>query len=291
MDAYDLIVFGHVSKDENITLGEVEHAIGGAVVYGSIAVRCVGARVLAVTKLRQSDETALEVFSRHNVPVIARPSARTTSIRNTYHTADRERRTCAALSQADPFTVDDVPEDATARCWYLGGLMRGEFPESFLRAVAARGPIAVDMQGFLRVNEGGAMTFHDWPPKRELIPLIHYLKVDAAEAETLTGLADRDRAARTLCDWGAREVVLTHNTEVLVCAEGQLHRAPFTSRNLSGRTGRGDTCFASYCFRRFNHGPEEACRFAAALTSLKMEAPGPFAGDAADVARAVQERY
>jgi len=291
MDAYDLIVFGHLSKDENITPEQTEHATGGAVVYGSIAARRAGARVLAVTKLNEADQAALGVFARHDVPVVARPSVSTTSIRNTYHAADRERRTCEAISQADPFAADDVPEGATARCWYLGGLMRGEFPEAFVRDIAARGLVAADMQGFLRVNEGGTMTFRDWGQKRELITIIHYLKVDAVEAETLTGLADRDRAARTLCAWGAREVVLTHNTEVLVCAEGHLHRAPFTPRNLSGRTGRGDTCFASYCFWRIRHSAAEACRFAAALTSLKMETPGPFAGGEQDVARVLRDRY
>ncbi|HNT88233.1 MAG TPA: PfkB family carbohydrate kinase [Candidatus Hydrogenedentes bacterium] len=291
MDSFDLIVFGHLSKDENIALGEVEHAVGGAVVYASIAARRIGARVLAVTKLHSDDEATLDVFTRHDVPVRRRPSTRTTSIRNTYHTTDRERRTCEALGQADPFTASDAPEDATAACWYLGGLMRGEFPEAFLRDMAARGPIAVDMQGFLRVNEGGAMVFRDWAEKRACIPLIHYLKVDAAEAETLTGYADREQAACTLCDWGANEVVLTHITEVLVCAGGAVHRAPFTARSLSGRTGRGDTSFAAYCFWRLTHDAETACRFAAALTSLKMETPGPFQGDLAVVEQAIRERY
>jgi len=62
-----------------------------------------------------------------------------------------------------------------------------------------------------------------------------------------------------------------------------MFRAPFNPGNLSGRTGRGDTCFISYvCWRR-THGIEESLRYAAALTSLKMEKPGPFLGTQEEV--------
>ncbi|MCE5265045.1 MAG: carbohydrate kinase, partial [Deltaproteobacteria bacterium] len=60
-------------------------------------------------------------------------------------------------------------------------------------------------------------------------------------------------------------------------------RAPFDPENLSGRTGRGDTCFISYVAWRMNHGIEESLRYAAALTSLKMEKPGPFLGTQEEV--------
>ena len=99
-------------------------------------------------------------------------SEQTTSIRNTYETADRERRTCEAISIADPFSVSDIPEDATADCYYLGGLIRGEFPDDLVVALSEKGRVAVDAQGFLRVSEGGPMVFRDWRGKREALPYI-----------------------------------------------------------------------------------------------------------------------
>ncbi len=291
MPHYDLLILGHVSKDFNITPEDHEESIGGAVVYASGATQRIGANMAAITKLHSDDIAALSLFNARGIKVIACPSAATTSIRNTYHTADRERRTCEALSMADPFTAADLPEGLTAGIYYMGGLMKGEFPEPFIVEMAQRGKVAVDVQGFLRVNEGGSMVFRDWPAKADIIPKITYLKTDAAEAEILTGETDRDKAAKILHSWGADEVVLTHNSEVLVCVEGELVRAPFTPRNLSGRTGRGDTCFSTYCTWRKEHDPQEACLFAAALTSLKMEKPGPFSGSVEDVEAAIAERY
>ncbi len=287
----DLLILGALSKDIIVTPEGIEHSIGGAVVYSAVAARRIGADLLAITKLHPDDNAALSVFARHNVPHMVRESRRTTSIRNTYHTPDRDRRTCEAIAMADPFEPGDIPPDITADVYYLGGLMKGEFPESFVLAMAKRGKVAIDAQGFMRVNENGPMVFRDWKNKKDVIAVAHYLKTDAAEAEILTGETDRIRAAQILASWGAKEVMLTHSAEVLVCVDGEICAAPFTARNLSGRTGRGDTCFASYCYWRQRHSPEEACRFAAALTSLKMERPGPFTGTLHDVERVLAERY
>jgi len=283
MTHYDLLILGAVSKDIIVTPEGVEHSTGGAVVYSSVALKHVGANVLAVTKLHPADRQTLEVFDRYGVPYLSRNSSQTTSIENTYHTADRDRRTCVALGMVDPFTMDDLPPDVTADVYYLGGLMRGEFPESFVLDMCKRGKVAIDAQGFMRVNDNGPMVFRDWDNKKQVISAVHYLKTDAAEAETLTGEPDRPRAAQILASWGAKEVMLTHHTEVIVCADGKMHKAPFTPANLSGRTGRGDTCFASYCYWRQHHSAEEACRFAAAVTSRKMERPGPFTGSIDDI--------
>jgi len=133
------------------------------------------------------------------------------------------------------------------------------------------------------VEEDRTLKLHDWAEKKELLPLIRYLKTDAAEAETLTGTDDRELAARMLYDWGAKEIVITHNTEVIAFDGETVYREPLRPRNLSGRTGRGDTTFAGYLVERLSKPISEALAFAAALVSLKMETPGPFLGTREDV--------
>jgi sugar/nucleoside kinase (ribokinase family) len=82
---------------------------------------------------------------------------------------------------------------------------------------------------------------------------------------------------------GAREVMVTYNTEVIIYDGTRIHSAPFSARSLSGRTGRGDTCFAAYLACRLSMGIDKAVQYAAALTSIKMEIPGPFMGSKQDV--------
>ena len=148
-----------------------------------------------------------------------------------------------------------------------------------------KAPVAVDVQGFVRHadKESGKMFFCDWADKEKILPFITYLKTDAAEAEILTGKSDRREAARILHSLGAKEILITHNTEVLAFDGNDFYTCPIKSRNLSGRTGRGDTTFAAYINERLNCSVEKALLYATATVSLKMETPGAFTGTREDV--------
>jgi sugar/nucleoside kinase (ribokinase family) len=124
-----------------------------------------------------------------------------------------------------------------------------------------------------------------------MLPLIRFLKTDAAEAEILTGTPDRAQAARRLFAWGAKEIMITHNTEALVYDGREIYTCPLRPRGLAGRTGRGDTCFAAYLGERLRAGIPEALLTASALVSLKMETPGPFMGTRADVEQYIRMFY
>ena len=116
-------------------------------------------------------------------------------------------------------------------------------------------------------------------------------KTDAAEAEILTGLTDRAEAAKVLYGWGAKEILITHNTEVLVYDGHEIYTCPIKARNLSGRTGRGDTTFAGYINERLTKDIPTALQTATALVSLKMETPGPFTGTRQDVEDYIKLMY
>lgn len=135
------------------------------------------------------------------------------------------------------------------------------------------------------------MVYRDWDEKLEILPLIRFLKTDAAEAEVLTGLTNREEAARLMCSWGAKEVMITHSSEVLVCDGENIYTQPLKPRGLSGRTGRGDTCFAGYITERLHEDIPTALLSAAALVSLKMETPGPFSLAREDVMNYIEQFY
>ncbi len=284
----DIIMMGHISKDVIVFQGSEEHVVGGPVVYSSAAAARAGARVLVVTKCAAEDRGLRSSIGESGAEVLVLDSAATTSIRNEYRSADRERRTVTLLSRADPFTVDELPEVST-RTFYFAGLFVGELPDALIAPAAQKADVALDVQGVLRTEENGSLVFRDWAGKEKYLPNIAYLKTDAAEAEIMAGTADREKAAQVLGQMGAREVMITHHTEVIVGEAGRIYRAPLTPRNLSGRTGRGDTCFSAYLARRLHDGIQESLEFAAALVSIKMETPGVFKGTIEDVRKRMQE--
>lgn len=286
---FDILMIGHFAKDRLVVDGKGESASGGAVYYGGVAVRRLGVRVAIATRLHPEDFPRLDDLKQEGVEVFATPASATTGIENIYNSADMERRICKPLAFAGAFRVEDIPQ-VTASVYLIVPLVAGEVDLALLEHLAARGPVGMDVQGFVRVPEGAELVFKQWPDMRKGLPHITYLKVDKAEAELLTGETDLTRAAQTLAALGPREIVLTQSSGVTVYAEGRVYQAPFTPRNLTGRTGRGDTCFGTYVAKRLSASPEEACRWAGAVTTLKQERPGPWRGSPADVEALLKSR-
>ena len=276
-DRYDIVMIGHISKDIIVIKEKRTESVGGAVYYSSIAAKRSGADVLVVTKLSEKDKNLTDIFKKEGIDILILPSLNTTSIENIYFTEDMDRRKVTLLSQADPFALEDIP-NVSSQIIHLAGLFKGEIPESIIQPLSERSPIALDVQGILRCSENGKLLFKDWERKEQILPNVTYLKTDAAEAEIITGTDNREKAAEILYGMGASEIMITHSSEVILFDGKNLHRAPFNPENLSGRTGRGDTCFASYLAYRISHGIEESLDYAAALTSTKMETPGAFQG-------------
>jgi sugar/nucleoside kinase (ribokinase family) len=278
----DILMVGHMAKDLLLVDGQGGFASGGAVYYGSIALRHLGKDVAVVTRLHADDFGLLEELRQEGVQVYAAPAPATSGIENRYNSADMERRICKPLAFAGPIQEGDLP-DVSARVTMAAGIMAGEVGLPLLQSLARRGPVGLDVQGFVRVPEGEDLVFRPWADMAEGLACVTYLKVDRAEAELLTGRTDLVEAARQLASYGPREIVLTQSAGVTVYADGQIHQAPFTPRRLDGRTGRGDTCFCSYVGMRLSAPPEVATRVAAAVTTLKQERPGPWRGTMTDV--------
>ncbi len=274
----DILMIGHFARDRIVVDGKGETVPGGAVYYGSIALRRLGLRVGVVTRLHPDDFPMLDALREAGVVVYAHPAPETSGIENIYDSRDMERRVTIPLGFAGPFRAQEIP-DVQARIIAVVPIIAGEVSLDLLERLAARAPVALDVQGFVRVREGNALVFRPWQEMERGLAHVTYLKVDRAEAEHLTGETDMPAAARALAAYGPKEIVLTQSAGVMVYADGRVYFAPFQPRSLAGRTGRGDTCFATYLGKRLSLPPDEACRWAAAVTTLKQEKPGPWDGD------------
>lgn len=292
MKSYDILIIGPVSLDHNIDyLGNERKELGGAVVASGFAAARSGSKTALFTKLNPADADVEKRFENSNADLYWKPSAATCSIRNQYFTADKEKRACTSMGVCDPFQFEELP-DIDTKIYHFAGLVYGDFDGELFEKAAKHGKVAVDVQSLLRhVEADKTMAFHDWDEKLKYLPCIDYLKTDAAEAEILTGLSDRAEAAKLLYSWGAREIMITHNTEVLIYDGKEIYTCPIKARNLTGRTGRGDTAFAGYITERLRTRIPEALQYCTALVSLKMETPGPFMGTREDVLEYIREFY
>ncbi|HEX9899492.1 MAG TPA: PfkB family carbohydrate kinase [Candidatus Methylomirabilis sp.] len=286
---FDIVFIGHYTKDTIVYPHSTRTVDGGAFFYGANVAARMGLRVAVVTRLARQDWHVVGELERLGVTVFARETAASTHLRLTYPTANLDERTIELTSSAGPFGVDEVA-DVQARAFAIGASVRGEVPAEVVDVLAARGAlVALDVQGFIRVVRDGRLTFDDWPGKESVLRHVTVLKTDAVEAGLITGESDRYVAAGRLAALGPREILLTHGGGVLVLHEGTFHEAPFLPEEVRGRSGRGDTCTSAYLSRRLAAPPADAVVWAAAVTSLKLEAEGPFRREISEV-EALYER-
>lgn len=281
--ALDLVLVGAISKDENVYQGRNEKNIGGAVIYGAFSAKRSGSRVGVVTKLATEDHHLADQLCDEHIPVWVLPSKKTTAIRNVYHSSDRERRTCTCLAATDAFSPENLPTLST-KIIHAAALIKGEIPLQTVESMTRIAEVGLDLQGFLRVSRNTKMVFEKSDEVQQALRSVSYLKADANEAQILTAKTDLAEAALEMAAMGPKEVVVSHNHELVLACEEKVYKTPLTPRKIEGRTGRGDTLFCSYLARRTQgDAPFEALLFAAALVSLKLEAPGPFRGTMEDV--------
>lgn len=292
MKEYDLMIIGPATRDVNIDYtGAEDRCVGGAVTFCTPAARTAGANVFAAVKISPDDTDIIDVFGMDPADIALLPSEETTLMRNEYFTPDRERRKAGCCAQSDPVLPGEIP-DVPCRLYHLAGLLYGDFPNELIESLHKKGLVSADIQGFLRHNENGSLVFHDWKDKLKYLPYMDFLKTDAAEAEILTGLTDREAAARQLYAWGAKEIVISHNSEMLAFDGKTVCTCPVKARNLSGRTGRGDTTFGAYLAMRMTGADmAQALLYATACVSLKMEKPGVFSGTREDVEAYIRKFY
>jgi len=282
MPEFDIVMIGNFAKDKLIVDGVEEVASGGGVYYGSVVVKRLGARVAVVTRLHPDDFPRLEELRSEGVEVFATQAGGTSGIANYYSSSNMETRTCKPIGFGGKYSLAEIP-DLRTKVIMLSPLFASEVDLPLLNALSQRAPVAMDIQGFMRVPVENNLIFQPWVDMVEGLKCITYLKVDKAEADFLTGLSDIHEAAIKLHSFGPKEVILTQSSGVTVYADEKFHTAPFTSRSLTGRTGRGDTCFSTYITKRLSANAETACRWAGVVTSMKQEVAGPWKGTIAEI--------
>ena len=292
MKRYDFVTVGNYTKDTIVSAAGTRHVDGGGYNYAAHAARLLGISVAAVTRRAAKDAGVTAPLTAAGIDVYAFDSRSSTLMRLEYPTANVDERILSVKGVADPIGPEHL-DGIEAHTFLITASIRGEVSPATVRAMKARcQSLALDVQGFVRVvSPEGRLYYESWPEREQVLGMTDILKTDAVEAEFLTGTADIRQAARILAALGPREIVLTHKDGLLVLANGSYHEAPFLPVELKGRSGRGDTCVGSYASRRIGAGPAEATRWAAALTSLKLEAEGPIRRSRADVESLLGERY
>lgn len=282
---HDLCCVGHITLDKVVTPKNTVHMPGGTSFYFSHAIRNLkDINYTLVTAIAESEMAVANDLQSKGIDVKVMPSKHSVYFENIYG-ENQDNRTQRVLAKADPFTVDYL-EDIDARIYHLGSLLADDFSLDVIRFLSQKGLVSVDSQGYLREVREQNVYAVDWTEKKEALKYIHFLKANEHEMEVLTGYDDVAMAAKQLYDWGVKEVLITLGSMGSVIYDGTtFHKIPaYKPKEVVDATGCGDTYMTGYLYKRAKGAEiEEAGRFAAAMSTLKIECLGPFKGTKEDI--------
>ena len=288
--SYDITLIGNYTKDKIVTPGEIKYVDGGGFNYGAHAAIALGAKTAAITRLKKEDKHVVDNLTNIGIDAFPTYTDCSTHIELIYPTDDFDERTLVMPKSAGSFSSEQF-KDIKSKIFLVNASVRDEFKiQTLIDLEKKRSLIGIDLQGFIRtIDKKNILVNSLWNEKKEALELTHYLKADGVEAEFLTGESDLVAAAKGLKSFGPKEVIITHKNGVLVYDGKNIYQEPFILDKIIGRSGRGDTCGASYVYKRLSLEPKEAIKWAAAATSLKMESDTPLKNTYKEIEQRVQQ--
>lgn len=282
---HDLCCIGHITLDKIVTLKNIVHMAGGTAFYFSHAIKHFNdIDYTLITALAESEMKEVDKLRADGIEVAVMPSKHSVYFENIYG-ENQDNRTQRVLAKADPFTISYL-KDVQARIFHLGSLLADDFSLDVVKYMSGKGLISADSQGYLREVRDKNVYAVDWEGKEEALKYIHFLKANEHEMEVLTGYNDVVNAATQLNKWGVKEVLITLGSLGSVIYDGKkFYRIPaYKPAEVVDATGCGDTYMTGYLYQRAKGaGIEDAGKFAAAMSTLKIEASGPFSGTKEEV--------
>ena len=288
--SYDITLIGNYTKDKIVTPREIKYVDGGGFNYGAHAAIALWAKTAAITRLKKDDKHVVDNLTNIGIDAFPTYTDCSTHIELIYPTDDFDERTLVMPKSAGSFSSEQF-KDIKSKIFLVNASVRDEFKiQTLIDLEKKRSLIGIDLQGFIRtIDKKNILVNSLWNEKKEALELTHYLKADGVEAEFLTGESDLVAAAKVLRSFGPKEVIITHKNGVLVYDGENIYQEPFILDKIVGRSGRGDTCGASYVYKRLSLEPKEAIKWAAAATSLKMESDTPLKNTYKEIEQRVQQ--
>lgn len=290
MNKHDLCCVGHITLDKIVTPQRTVHMPGGTSFYFSHAIKHFkDIHYTLVTALAESEMETVHQLRAEGIEVAVMPSKHSVCFENIYG-ENQDNRTQRVLAKAAPFTTEYL-KDINAKIFHLGSLLSDDFSLDVVRFLSGKGLVSADSQGYLREVRDTHVYPVDWAEKTEALQYIHFLKANEHEMEVLTGHSDVCSAAIQLYKWGVKEVLITLGSMGSVIYDGKSFiRIPaYKPHEIVDATGCGDTYMTGYLYQRAKGtNMEDAGRFAAAMSTLKIEGNGPFNGTTADIQHCIQ---
>jgi sugar/nucleoside kinase (ribokinase family) len=249
------LVIGHLTHDIIVKDGRKTERIGGGAYYSSLALSKF-CEVVVLTKIGKDFPIEwLEELESYGISTIIIPSEKSTAYELLY--LDEENRQLKLLSKADPFTLDEIPQEKFDII--LLNPVANEIPPKALELVKAN-EVAVDIQGFIRDFKNGRVGLNEI--NGEFLKNAHIVHADANEFQHIKNLNPGDIDVLLISN-GAERGVAYYKGEKYIYSPLKI--------DVVDPTGAGDVFLASFAYFYMDCPFIQALKRANAFTATFLE--------------------
>lgn len=261
------LVVGSITRDRELSGGEIQERPGGVVYYAGLALTRLGARTRVVTRVRSDDAAELlGPLHAEGIETAPLPSVHTTTYLNDY-SGERDRHQLEAIS--DPISSSDIPPAwRAADLIHLGPLHRRDLLPDV--PAALRGFKGIDLQGLVRKRGPGGTRLAPFPA---LARFLEGVDVVQASEEELDVVLEGDTLERFARRYAIRELIVTRGARgAWLLSAGRRTEVTARFARRAHPVGAGDVFLASYLFLRVGgFDPGDAAGGAAQVCAEKLE--------------------
>jgi len=275
----DATFIGHISVDMVTRGGEMRKAMGGTVVYGSVAATKHGYRSSIISKVgRDFPDEYLIYLSRLGIDIsgIKVSNKPTTKFKLVYENSERK---LYLLSKCEDISSFDLTSRFIEGHVVLIGPLIGEISLDAIKYISTKAELAaLDIQGFVRkVNPDKSITLQPMENALTAIGLVDIVHAELSEAETLVGTNNPEKAGKNLVEAGTKIALVTmgENGAYIVTREESFYVPAAKPSRVVDLTGSGDVFTTVFTLEYHKtRNLKRAAAMAAAAVSFLIEKEG-----------------
>ena len=275
----DATFIGHISVDMVTRGGEMRKAMGGTVVYGSVAATKHGYKSSIISKVgRDFPDEYLIYLSRLGIDIsgIKVSNKPTTKFKLVYENSERK---LYLLSKCEDISSFDLTSRFIEGHVVLIGPLIGEISLDAIKYISTKAELAaLDIQGFVRkVNPDKSITLQPMENALTAIGLVDIVHAELSEAETLVGTNNPEKAGKNLIEAGTKIALVTmgENGAYIVTREESFYVPAAKPSRVVDLTGSGDVFTTVFTLEYHKtRNLKRAAAMAAAAVSFLIEKEG-----------------
>ena len=279
----DIVIVGHLSRDQIITPKTKREALGGGTAYAMLAPSLDIFDAGIISRVGEDFEQEYWKTLESSGLILTglrKSGSKSTRFVNKYDTNGNRVQIVEALAESiTPGDFSDLHLDANII--HFSPLTASEIDIDCIKLAQSNAKVtSIDVQGYVRsIDSSGTVIPRNWIERDEILGLVDVVKFNESELKMSLDAESELSAASQILNLGPRIVLVTHDTKgsIIYTRDSQITIPLVSAKAQIDSTGCGDVYAIGFLLEYMRSSNlKRAGLFAATCSSFNVETIGPY---------------